>query len=93
MTSRLQHNNEDVLAQQTALLYQSVNRAMLATLINGGLLVGVLWVAQSHIKLLIWYLLLVLVCASRWQLTRFYHKAQPSKDESAPWYRRFLFGT
>ncbi|NQZ13173.1 MAG: hypothetical protein HRT35_39015 [Algicola sp.] len=81
MTSKLQLNPDDVLAKQTALLYQSVNRTVLATLINGGLLVGVLWVTQSHIKLLIWYALLVLVCASRWQLTRFYHKAQRSKKE------------
>ncbi len=82
-----------MLAQQTALLYQSVNRAMFATLIIGILLVGVLWPAQSHIKLLVWYAVLILICASRWQLARFYYKAQPAENEAEPWYKKFIIGT
>jgi signal transduction histidine kinase/ActR/RegA family two-component response regulator len=82
----------EVRAAQIELLYRQAPSALIATLVNAGILALVLRKEIATPRLAGWFLAVaVLVLGRTWQRRR-YFMAHPSPADSLRWGRRYLFG-
>ncbi len=82
-----------ILAEQTRQLYIPVNQAVLATLVNGSIVAGVLWPVIEQHRLLIWLVFLLLVSLGRFALHHWYTVSKTLNEKPNIWYQRFLLGS
>ena len=85
--------NQQIYAEQVALLYRNSFAGATVTLIVGGVLVGIQSTQFTIFTLAQWYLGLISVAVFRLILAYRYHRAQPSVQCTKLWERRFLIGT
>lgn len=91
MNSEIQPST--LLAEQIRQIYAAVNPALAAMVVNGVVLVAVLWPVVEHHKLLTWLLLLVLVVLGCRALVWQNNRTAPDDELAGFWYRRFLLGS
>ena len=82
-----------MLSEQVRALYAKAHLALVAVLVNAGLLVGVLWNARSKTVLLGWAAALAVLTLLRAHRVRSYQRAAVSPDTAAEWGRAFFIGT
>ena len=93
-TKNLDKNKESVLSKQIALAYASFSNTIIATFINAGVLIIVLWPEVEHENLFIWLIAISIVSLTRALIAYNYHKKNEISPEQIPiWYRRFITGT
>ncbi|MFC1749758.1 hypothetical protein ACFL2V_13235, partial [Pseudomonadota bacterium] len=85
--------SQRLLGEQTRMLYDAAWTSSLASLVNGSILVFVLWSVVDHLTLTIWLLVLVLVMATRLSIYRLYRKASSSETKIVPWARCVVGGS
>ena len=81
----------DIRSEELRVVFKSP-LAPLASLVIGGLAVGVLWQALPEPLLLGWVTALLLATGARLLLWRAYRRRQPDADQSGTWARRFTLG-
>jgi PAS domain S-box-containing protein len=74
-------------------LYKAVNTALVVSIINGGILISVLWPSINHQILMVWFAILTLVCGIRGFTAYLYHRSPSEQREGTHWYRLFMLGT
>lgn len=87
------NTNLTILAEQTELIYTSVNNAILATLVNSLILVTVLWPVINHVLLIIWLIALYIVSIARGLIAFYYKNTEITFVNTLQWSRYFFFGT
>ncbi len=92
MTEGDQAYSRRVLNEQTRMLYEAGWLALLAALLNGFILVFVLWSVVDHQNLVIWLLLLLWITSLRLLNFGAYSKRVPRAEEADLWARRYLWG-
>lgn len=87
------HDDLELLEEQTSQLYASVNKAVIATVINSIILVMVLWNAVEPEFLLSW--LFAIICISLFRAISAYRYKISSVvlHDVYSWYRHFLVGS
>ena len=73
------------------LLYRQTVPGLIATVVNGGLLVLVLWSEIGQIQLLGWYSFIIVASGARYLLVRRYQKGR-QRHATRTWQNRFLIG-
>ena len=92
-TAQKKQDDLEVLEEQTSQLYASVNKAIIATIINSIILVIVLWSAVEHDLLLGWLFSIILVSMLRGFSAFRYKTSSIDLNEVRVWHQRFLFGS
>ncbi len=87
-----QERAQSIEAQQVRLLYAQVPTGLVASVLNAGITVFVLWNAVAHPVLIGWFALIVVVTLSRFMLVRMYRRAAPTADCIHLWRTRFITG-
>src|SRR5215471_15418615 len=90
-SSTFDHTRE-IRAAQVRLLYEQLPWALIATVVNGGILIAVLWRQASRPLLISWFLAILVVASIRYGQRRAYMRSASRSAESLHWGRRFLFG-
>jgi hypothetical protein len=83
----------DIETQQVELLYTQAPAAFVATVLNVGIAVAVLWQNVDRRLLCGWLALMLAITLSRFVLVRQYHRTARTADRRPLWRRRFLLGT
>jgi len=83
----------EVIEEQTSQLYASVNKAIVATIINSIILVSVLWQVVDHKLLLGWFFSLALVSVLRSYVSYRYKTSSIALREVYFWRKRFITGS
>jgi len=83
--------NKEQLADRIRKLYDNAMLGAMATLINGCILVMILWGQSYTPNLIAWLVCVFLVVTVRVAITASYRKAAPSSRDSPKWKMRFLF--
>jgi signal transduction histidine kinase len=82
---------QEVRAAQIRLLYQHTPSALIATIVNAGIMVFVLWRQLPGLWLIGWLLAVGLMVLGRFGLLHAYVSAHPASTESCRWEHRYLF--
>ena len=86
-------NNELlVYSEQVQLLYASAMMSTVSSVIASALLVAIQWHVIAHSVLLGWLSVFLLVTSLRGLASIFYHRANPSINETKFWSQLFIFG-
>ncbi|TQV84667.1 hypothetical protein FKG94_03855 [Exilibacterium tricleocarpae] len=83
---------EEIRHQQVRILYDRFPQALIATVINSGLISVALWQVIAHPVLIGWLLGLLATTLLRLLLYLQYKKQQPAASAAVVWERRFLIG-
>ncbi|MDH5395909.1 MAG: ATP-binding protein [Gammaproteobacteria bacterium] len=86
-------HEEEVLYEQVNHLYLSLNKAIIAALVNAGILMFVLWGVIEHIILIGWFLSLTVLNVIRSVTAYRYHAATPGIEQTYTWRNRFIIGS
>ena len=85
-------HRQEIRAAQVRLLFEQLPSALLATVVNAGILTAILWSNVSRSLLAGWFLLVLLVASGREVHRRTYLHRNPAGNQSQRWSRQFLCG-
>ena len=84
--------NPQIYAAQVNQLYSFQRMGCIAVVVNAATLLAVYWQATSQRLLLAWFVLLVLVTATRYAVFRKYQQTRPTLEQAPHWARLFIIG-
>src|SRR5215471_6945508 len=90
-SSTFDHTRE-IRAAQVRLLYEQLPWALIATVVNAGILIAVLWRQASQPLLVSWFLGILIVASVRYGKRRAYMRSTTGSAGSLRWGRHFIFG-
>lgn len=79
-----------LLSEQVSMLYAGAKSSSLAGMLNGVVLVVVLWPVVDHVRLIAWIVTMLVATVVRFFVCKAYQKAAPDEDEVVSWKRRYL---
>ncbi len=85
-------SGDRVVAAQVKLIFQLTPRNLLASLAASSLAAMLFYLETRATATLVWWLVLSLLTAARWELVRRYQRARPAPQEARVWARRATAG-
>ena len=91
--NNIKQNDITLLSEQTSQLYDVVNNALAASILNSIILTIVLWPSVEHDYLLSWLASVIIISLLRSISVYHYKKADVAPNEAHIWTQRFLIGS
>jgi PAS domain S-box-containing protein len=82
-------STESFAAQQVHLLYMQAKTGLLATLVNAGILIFVLWSVVPHVRILTWFLVVSVLTIARFFVVQCYFRSE-QREKEALWWRSMM---
>ena len=89
----LSSRKEKFLAKKLEILYSAIPSSLLVNILNGAVLLTVLWGSIPLQYSVSWYLLLLLITAARYSLTKHFKKLESRIPNTKFWTLSYLLGT